>query len=312
MKANWKAYLALATICLIWGTTYLALRIGVESFPPFLLSGIRQSTAGLILVGYFLLNGSRLPPWKELKFHVLAGFLMVFLGNGIVAWGEKFVPSGIAAVICSFMPVWVILITTLGGHEKPRALTILGVLLGFTGIAGIFSEHLADFANPDYAAGIAIIFAASFCWALGTLVHKKKNAGVNPVFSAGLQMTSGGVLMLLSSPVLDDFSHFSPQPSSLWALLYLTLFGSIVAYSAYAYALGKLPASTVSMYAYINPMVALVLGYAVLDEKLNPSIGLFGLVTLAGIYLVNKGNKITAPQGGLLPVLRARIRRSGR
>lgn len=309
MKGNWKAYVALGTICLLWGTTYLALRIGVQSFPPFLLSGIRQALAGLLLVGFFLIKGYKLPPWKTLKYHVLAGFLMVFLGNGVVAWGEKFVPSGIAAVICSFMPVWVILINTFTGGEKTNLWVVLGVLIGFAGIAGIFSENLADFANPDYTAGIAIIFVASFSWAAGMLVNKRKNSGGHPFFSAGLQMFSGGVLMLMATPALDDLSHFNPQPDAWWALAYLIVFGSIIAYSAYVYALGKLPASTVSMYSYVNPLVALVLGNLILDEKLNPMIGLFSLLTLAGIYLVNKGNKIQAYDGNFFPRnLRARIR----
>lgn len=234
---------------------------------------------------------------------------MVFLGNGVVAWGEKFVPSGIAAVICSFMPVWVILINTFTGQEKTNARVVIGVLIGFAGIAGIFSENLADFANPDYTAGIAIIFMASFCWAAGTLVNKRKNGGEHPFFSAGLQMVSGGALMLAASPFLDSYADFNPQPEALWALLYLTVFGSIVAYSAYAYALGKLPASTVSMYSYVNPLVALVLGNLILNEKLNPLIGLFSLLTLAGIYLVNKGNKIHTHDGNILPRnLRARLR----
>lgn len=301
MKGNWKAYVALGLICILWGTTYLALRVGVESFPPFLLSGIRQFTAGIVLVGFFLFKGEKIPKWGELKYHFLAGVLMVFLGNGIVAWGEKFVPSSIAAVICSFMPVWVILINTFTGHEKPNVWVVLGVLIGFIGIAGIFSENLADFANPDYAWGIAIIFMASFCWAIGTLINKRKNVNAgNPIFSAGLQMFAGGTVMLLVSPVLDDYNNFAPKPDAIWALLYLTLFGSIIAYSAYAYALSKLPASTVSMYAYINPMVALVLGHLVLDEKLNPLIGLFCVITLGGIYLVNRGNKIQKYDSSIL------------
>ena len=207
------------------------------------------------------------------------------------------------------MPVWVILINSAKGYEKPNAWVVLGVLIGFVGIAGIFSEHLADFANPDYAGGIAVIFFASFCWASGTLVNKRKNGGNNPIFSAGLQMLSGGLLMLLCSPVLDDYRQFNPHPDAWWALAYLTLFGSIVAYSAYAYALNKLPASTVSMYAYINPLVALVLGHLLLHEKLNPLIGLFGMLTLCGIYLVNRGNKLQTYDRTLLPRnLWARIR----
>lgn len=309
MRGNWKAYVALGTICLLWGTTYLALRIGVQSFPPFLLSGIRQLVAGLLLVTFFIWKGHQLPPWKNLKYHLLAGLLMVFLGNGVVAWGEKFVPSSIAAVICSFMPVWVILINAFTGHEKTNAWVVVGVLIGFVGIAGIFSENLADFANPDYTAGIAVIFAASFCWAAGTLVNKRKNGGEHPFLSAGLQMFSGGLLMLVASPFLDSYTDFNPQPDALWALLYLIVFGSLIAYSAYAYALSKLPASTVAMYSYINPLVALVLGNLILDEKLNPMIGLFSLLTLGGIYLVNKGNKIQPHDNSILPRnLWARIR----
>ena len=287
-------YLALAAVCIIWGTTYLALRIAVLHFPPFLFTAIRQTTAGLILLGsLFALGKAALPSSGHLWRQAVGGFFMISLGNGLVAWAEMHIPSGVAAIICSLMPVLVIVINVMiHRDEKPNFPILAGVILGLLGIVIMFSEHLAGFARTEYIVGIALIFTAAVAWAGGSIWIKKNHTDSNPFVNAGLQMFFGGVLLLPFSFAFDDLTNITWSGEVVWPLLYLILFGSLVAYASYAYALRKLPMTIVSLYAYINPLDAVILGWMVLNERLNLKIWLSILLTLTGIYVVNKGYQL--------------------
>jgi drug/metabolite transporter (DMT)-like permease len=284
-------YLALIAVCIIWGTTYLALRIAVLHFPPFLFTGIRQTTAGFMLLAFLLTIGKAyLPPKEHLWRQAIAGFFMITLGNGLVAWAEMHIPSGIAAIICSLMPVIVILMNVMvNREEKPTAIIAGGVLMGLTGIVLIFSEHLSDLSKTEYVIGIILTFAAVLAWAGGSIWIKKKNVESNPFVNAGLQMFFGGLILFPFSFAFDDLSNVTWTSEVAYSLLYLIIFGSLIAYASYAYALRKLPMTVVSLYAYVNPLVAVILGWLVLDEKLNLKIWIAISITIAGIYIVNKG-----------------------
>ncbi len=287
-------YFALAAVCLIWGTTYLALRIAVLHFPPFLFSAIRQTAAGLILGGSMLAFAKvKLPSKEHLLRQAIGGFFLITLGNGLVAWGEMHIPSSIAAIICSLMPLMVIIINlSVNREEKPNLPIIIGVVLGLAGIVMIFGEHLSEFSTLSYTLGILTIFGAVISWASGSIWIKKHNADSNPFLNAGLQMFFGGLLMFPASLLFDDLSNVSWSPEAGWSMIYLIVFGSIIAYACYSYALRKLPMTIVSMYAYINPVVAVLLGWLVLDEKLSIRMGLAILITIAGIYIVNRGYQL--------------------
>lgn len=291
---NYIAYLALAAVCLIWGTTYLALRIAVVGFPPFLFTAIRQTTAGLILLSAIMLFAkAKLPALPLLWRQAVGGFFMLTLGNGLVAWAEMHIPSGIAAIICSMMPVVVIMINlVISQDEKPTVPIIMGVAVGLIGIIMIFSEHVADFSNSKYILGIVMTFGAVLSWAGGSIWIKKKNTDSNPFVNAGLQMFFGGLWCFPLSLIFDDLTNVQWGADALYSLVYLIVFGSIVAYASYSYALRKLPMTIVSMYAYINPLVAVLLGWFVLDEKLNLKIILAFILTVAGIYIVNRGYQL--------------------
>jgi drug/metabolite transporter (DMT)-like permease len=285
------AYLALVAICIIWGTTYLALRIAVLHFPPFLFTALRQTIAGVILIGITFLVSSNHNLTKEHIFRqAVAGFFMISLGNGLVAWAEMIIPSGIAAIICSLMPVLVILIN-LGIHreEKPNAVVTGGVVLGLAGIVLVFSEHVREFSKPDYVAGIVLIFTAVLAWAGGSIWIKKRNNSTNVFMNAGLQMFFGGLWLFPLSAIFDDYEMITWTTEAIYPFIYLVVFGSIIAYVAYSYALRKLPMTIVSLYAYINPLVAVFLGWLVLSEKLNGRILIAFIITVTGIYLVNRG-----------------------
>lgn len=290
-RTSYLPYLALAAVCIIWGTTYLALRIAVLHFPPFLFTAMRQTTAGLLLLAFmFTVGKAALPSRDHILRQAVGGFFMISMGNGLVAWAEMHIPSGVAAIICSLMPVLVILINvTIHRDEKPTFPIIAGVILGLVGIITMFSEHLSGFSRTEYIIGILFTFAAVVAWAGGSIWIKKHHTDSNPFVNAGLQMFFGGLLLSPFSLAFDDLTRISFTTEVIWALAYLIIFGSLVAYASYAYALRKLPMTIVSLYAYINPIVAVVLGWLVLDETLNLKIWLAILLTITGIYIVNKG-----------------------
>jgi drug/metabolite transporter (DMT)-like permease len=285
------AYLALAAVCVIWGTTYLALRIAVAHFPPLLFTAFRQIIAGAIIIGAVVWTmKAALPSLRHLLHQAVAGFFMISVGNGFVAWAEMYIPSGIAAIICSLMPVVVILMNiSVHREERPNATIIFGVILGMLGIILIFSEYLTEFSNREYVAGIILTFLAVLGWAGASIWIKRKNTESNLYLNAGLQMFFGGALLIPLSLIFDDYKMISWDAEAVYPFIYLVIFGSLVAYVSYSYALRKLPMTIVSLYAYINPLVAVVLGWLVLGEKLNEKIGLAFLITVVGIYTVNKG-----------------------
>lgn len=288
------AYLCLGGICIIWGTTFLAMRIGVKDFPPFLFAGLRQFIAGLLLVGYMLwIKKSKFPSRANVVRQAFGGFLMITLGNGLVSWAEVYVPSGVAAIICSFMPVWVVLINlTINRSELPNGLIVFGVFTGLCGIILVFNEHLADFVNSNYQLGIVFIFIASLTWALGSVIIKRSRDGSNPFVNAGLQMLFGGLWCFVLSFLLDDLSSVKWTRQVGFSLTYLIIVGSVAAFAMYVYALTQLPIIIASLYSYVNPLVAVVLGWLLLDEKLNLIIGVAIVVTAMGIYLVNRGYQL--------------------
>jgi drug/metabolite transporter (DMT)-like permease len=287
-------YIALAAICLIWGTTYLVLRIAVLHFPPLLFVTIRQIIAGGILMGFMMISGkTSWPDIAHIRRQAIAGFFMISLGNGLVAWAEVLIPSGVAAIICSLMPVMVILINlAINKEERPTVAILVGVLLGLTGIMIIFGEHLTQFSNIEYQVGILVIFIAVISWASGSVWLKRRGNDGNAFMNAGLQMFFGGIWLIPATLIFEDPSQVTWSPEALYSLVYLVLIGSIVAYACYSYVLRKLPMTVVSLYAYVNPIVAVLLGWLVLNEKLNLKIWIAILITVAGIYIVNRGYQL--------------------
>lgn len=285
------AYFALAAICVIWGTTYLVTRIAVQDFPPFLFVILRQLISAAILGGIMLTVGKAAwPTRKNLIRQAIAGFFMITLGNGLVAWAEVLIPSGVAAIICSLMPMAVILINLAANREeRPTLPIVIGVLVGLVGIVMIFGEHIQEFSRLEYQTGIFVIFLAVISWAGGSVWLKKKSTEGNLFLNASLQMFFGGLWLIPFSLLFDNFSNVSWSGGAAISLAYLVIFGSVIAYACYSYALRKLPMTILSLYAYVNPVVAVILGWLVLDEKLNGTIAVAIIITVAGIYIVNRG-----------------------
>lgn len=293
MNSHTKAYLAYAFICIIWGTTYLAIRVAVLHYPPFLMAGSRQLISGIIMAAVALMVNPR-ADWSRsnLLRQSLIGFLLISVGNGLVTWAEQYVQSGVAALICSTMPISAVIINIVSGKERLNLLIILGMLLGFSGVALIFHDNISNQQNnSDYfIVGIVGLFIATFSWALGSLLNKRITNPVNSLFNAGFQVIVGGIIMLLVSPVADDYSNLVLwNKDGLMAFAYLVVFGSILAYAAYMYALKMLPVGFVTSYAYINPLVAVILGALMLHEPLNQYTVFAFILIILGIFIVRSG-----------------------
>jgi len=292
-NASTKAYLALLVVCIVWGTTYFALRIGVRSFPPFLFSAVRQLTAGPLLLLILLITRGRIVISKrDLARQIIPGTLMIALGNGVLAWCEKFIPSGLAALIVSVMPLYVVLINYAAGLEK-RAMNrqvIMGLLLGGAGVLLIFRDNLSGLGNSGYLAGIIVAILAAFCLAAGTVYTKQRPSQANSFVNAAFQFICGGIVLFFGSVLFDDWSGL-PQVTtgSLLALGYLVLIGSIAAYGCFLYALKHLPAGLVSIYAYINPFIAILLGFFLLNERITWITWTAFATTLTGVFCISRG-----------------------
>ncbi len=292
MKTNTKAYISLIFVCLVWGTTYLAIRFGVKHYPPFLFAGSRQLISGLVLMGIALLaNKNKDLSRANILRQMLVGFLMLSVGNGLVTWGERTVPSGVAALICSMMPIFAVIFNLAAAKkEQFNFLTGAGMLLGTCGVALIFRQNLSDISNVAYLFGMLGILTATASWALGSIVNKKNSNPVNPFFNSGLQLFFGGVFMLIVSPLADDYRGLVLwNTEGLMALAYLILFGSVLAYAAYMYTLSKLPVGVATIYAYVNPLVAVILGWLLAGEQLNVYTVLAFCTIIASVFLVNHG-----------------------
>jgi len=292
MAKQTKAYLALVYICIVWGTTYFAIRIGVIHYPAFLFAGVRQVLAGLILIPMALMASKQ----KDLSRsnilrQMLVGFLMLAVGNGGVTWGEKYIPSGIAALICSMMPLFAVLFNLASSKRDHFNATIGGgLVLGVCGAGLIFRHNIADLTKPEYVGGIITITIATCGWALGSIVNKKHTNAINPFFNSGLQLFFGGLFMLIASPITDNYTGLQLwNTDGLISLAYLVIFGSVLAYAAYMYALSKLPMGIATIYAYINPLIAVITGYLFLHEELNIYTGMAFITIAISVFMVNKG-----------------------
>ncbi|TBR20235.1 MAG: drug/metabolite-transporting permease [Chitinophagaceae bacterium] len=289
-----KALFALAMVCFFWGTTWLASKKGVEHMPALELAGMRQLIGGFCYVAYFLFIGTKLPKGKVWYPILILSFLNFAISNGLSTWGLKYISAGLGSIMGAIFPLWLVVIGLFLSKERIPKKAILGLCFGFGGVCIIFYEHLQDFLNKNFQFGIFISLIATWSWAFGTLYTKKQAANFNPYFSLGLQMVISGLMLFSISFADNSFLSVTEIPWQSWAAIgYLIVFGSIISFICYLYALQNLTTEQTSIYAYINPIVAVLLGSLLFNEKLTPFIAIGGLVTLLGVYWVNKAYKIS-------------------
>lgn len=282
-------WLAFAAVAFFWGTTFLGISIGVKTLPPLFMAACRHTIAGFILLTYFLLKGYKLPEWKSMKSYGINGILMLAGGNGIISWGMQYVGSGLTALICALTPVYIVLINKiLGDKEKLHPFAILGFVICIAGQFFLFKDKIKLFENELYFWGIMAVLLSNFLWALGTVYSKNHKTDAHPLFASAMQMIPGGFLLFIVSFLRGEIHDLHPAPEAIYALAYLIVFGSIIAYGSYMYILKQLPATIVSTYAYINTIVAILLGYIVLHEALDYTTVISVILTLIGVFLVSQ------------------------
>jgi len=295
------AYLAWAIVCVAWGTTYLAIKIALETFPPMLLGGLRYAFAGALFGLVLAASGRRLRPGREWRELLVLGFLMLGLGNGGVVVAELWVPSGMTAVIVATAPFWMVAVERLfPGGERLRTQHWIGLALGFAGIVVLVWRDLQQggAAGRNFALGVVALQVACAGWAVGSSYSKRHTKGLDPLSAAAWQMFFGGAWMLLAGTVTGEWAGFAPSTRSSLAVLYLSLVGSIAGYGAYLYALRYLRVSFVALYAYVNPVIATLLGVWLLAEPFTVQTALGAAIILGGMAIVTTARQRPGPQTG--------------
>ncbi|GIQ58818.1 drug/metabolite exporter YedA [Flavobacterium collinsii] len=280
--------LALCWVSFFWGTTWLASKEGVKHMPALQLATIRQFLGGILYVGYFLLKKQPWPKGKQWRTIIILAFLNFVCSNGLSTWGVKYMSSGLGAIISALFPIWIIIINFFNG-QKIAKMALVGILISFGGVCIIFIDYLSDFFRPDFQFGIILMTASTITWAFGILETKKKASSFNPYFSLGLQMLISSVFLFGITEATGINIPLSEIPlPSLWSIVYLVLIGSVLTFIAFIYSLQHLPTEISSIYVYINPIVAMILGSFIFGETLTQAIAIGTIVTLTGLYLVNK------------------------
>lgn len=295
-----RAYLAFVTTCIVWGTTYLAIRIALESIPPMLMAGVRWIAAGGLLVAMLAARGEKLPGPREWPALTMLGILLLGFGNGAVVWAELTVPSGLTAVLVATVPFWMVGIdAVVHRHEDPGAdrmtpLRAAGLLLGFGGIVLLVWPELRGTIAGGYGflIGVASTQIACIGWGLGSSYARHRGRtraeAENVLATAAFEMLFGGIALLVVGTALGEWPRLAFTTRTALALAHLIVFGAVVGFTAYAYALKHLPVSIVSTYAYVNPVIAMVLGVVVLGESFTWVTVVAAVIILIGVALVGR------------------------
>lgn len=281
---------AFAAVYVIWGSTYLGIRFAIETIPPFSMAGLRFFSAGVILFAWTTLRGAGWPQWVQWRSALIVGVLLLVTGNGLLTWAEKVVPSGVAALIVATVPLWMVLLDALRkGGERLRMKVAFGLALGLAGIAILIGPSQLGGARVDLV-GAGAICVAAFSWAVGSIYSKTAPQAPQTLQNVGMQMLLGSAALLVGGFALGeriDLSQVSAR--SAWSLAYLAAIGGIVSYSAYVWLLKVSTPAKVSTYAYVNPVVAVLLGWALAGEEMSSRVLLAGLAVVLAVILITTG-----------------------
>jgi drug/metabolite transporter (DMT)-like permease len=293
--------IAFATVYIVWGSTYFFIRLSVQHIPPMLVGCLRFLVAGILMLVWCLLTKERVFSWPVMRPAIVSGLLLLFFGNGALIWSEQYLASSLAAILLASGPIWFVLLDKSKWRENFRSRrTIIGLLVGFAGVTLLFGEQLshtllapthAPAANHNWPViALVVLLLGSISWAAGSLYSKYKAAGNSNSVNAGWQMLSAGIAFIPASLMSGEWSHFHWQevPMSSWlSIFYLVTMGSLAGYSAFVWLLQVRSATQVSTHAYVNPVVAVLLGVFFANEKMSP-VQLLGLVViLISVLLIN-------------------------
>jgi drug/metabolite transporter (DMT)-like permease len=293
----WLVMTAFAAVYIIWGSTYLGIRFAIQSIPPFMMAGARHLAAGTLLFAFARWRGVVAPTWAQWRDATIAGILMLVIGNGSVSWAEKHVPSGTTALLVALTPLWMVLLDWLRpGGIRPRALVGAGLIVGIVGVALLARGH-GEHHKAVYGWSVAALMVASFSWAFGSIFNRSARKPASPFLGVAMQMIAGGAILFGVSATLGEFAqfHFAQITSiSFGSWLYLTVAGSLIGYTAYIWLLHASTPARVGTYAYVNPLIAVLLGCTLGHEIFSHELLVAGGLIILAVALIVRGGAQSA------------------
>ncbi len=287
-----KAYLALVVVCIVWGVSWVGTKEAVRDMPAIQMVGVRQIIAGLMYILFFVFKGAKMPRGKEWLPILLLSALNFMISNGLATYGVKLTTAGVSAILGAIFPLWLVLILSVRGKNKIPPLAWLGIVLGFGGVCIVFYEHLHELLIPGFQFGIALGLFAALAWAFGTIYTKEYADAFNPYHSIGWQMLISGVTLNIIAKVSGHVIPLADVTPYTWgAIAFLVIISSVIAFVAYLYVLQRLPTGLVAIYAYINPIIAVLAGSLFIKEKVTMITYIGAVTTLTGVYIVNRSLK---------------------
>jgi len=294
---NIKVTVAFAVIYIVWGTTYLAIRFALETLLPFTMAGVRFTIAGLLLFAWSYSRYSFKPKLKDLKLPAITGLLMILVGHGSLAWAEQYISSGFAALEAASIPVWIVIVSWMQSRSnKPNKYTIMGIVLGITGVAlllGTGGEFSIDpsVSSATIIISIILLVIGTISWSVGSIQSRKINKEIPLLYTISIQMLAGGVALLLLAALKGEAAEVSVAQVSILSiasLVYLIVFGSLIAYSSYVWLMNQCSPAKVSTYAFVNPLIAVFLGWLIVDEPITSVMIIGAAAILISVLLINR------------------------
>lgn len=293
--------LAFAAVYILWGSTYLGIRLAIETLPPFLMAGTRFTLAGAILLSWSRLKGERFvsssAQWQKA---LIVGGLLLLCGNGGVTWAEKFVATGLVALLVSTEPLWVVILNWIVTRKRPDSKVLLGVLTGLAGVTLLVNDGLSRGNGNSWLSlvGGGVVILAAFGWAAGSVYSNRRPIDASTSMAAGMQMFSGGGLLLVLALVWGDFGRLNlgtASWTSIGAFFYLLVCGSLVGFTAYSWLLNNVTPAMATTYAYVNPVVAVFLGWLIAGEPLTSRMLLAATVIVSSVILITTFSREPGP-----------------
>jgi drug/metabolite transporter (DMT)-like permease len=302
---------ALGVLYIVWGSTYLGIRIAIDTIPPLLMASVRFALAGVVLYAWAVRRGDSdgdRPGRRQWMATAVVGVLLLAGGNGGVSWGEQFVPTGIAALLVASVPIWIVVFAHFTGDDRITWPVAAGLLVGIVGVAVLVQPSGA---STQYLLGSLVVLGAALAWAAGSVYARRAPLPRRPLVATGMEMIGGSIALLLLSAVTGELGRIHPErisAPSLVALLYLTVFGSLLAFSSYVWLLRHTRAAVAGTYAFVNPAVAVLLGWAFVGEAMTGRVLVAGAVIILAVVIVMSAPALRRPSSW--PLLRSRSRRT--
>lgn len=293
---------AFISIYIIWGATYLAIRYAVETLPPFLMAGTRFLVSGILLYIWARYRGAAKPTRIHWRNATIAGAFLLLGGNGAVVWAEQSVPSGLTALLVSILPFWLVIIEWIRPHGKrPNAAVILGLVLGFVGIVVLVGPGNVGGQGDVRPLGALVLIFGSLSWAIGSFWSRDAELPDSGLLTTGIEMLTGGALLFVAAAVTGEFANFHVREVSRASgvgLLYLITFGSLIGFTSYIWLLDKVSAARLGTYAYVNPVVAVILGWAIAGERLSVRTAVVAAIVICAVIIITTSRSVPTAQSG--------------